>query len=96
MGEFYPRPMQTFCSSFKVVQMFWFIIISTNILVILDLEIALEMPKSSLMRFNLFNESLIDNMFKLEGGGEHREIDHIVISVIKCTEICHWEDTYES
>lgn len=41
---------------------------STNILVILDLEIDLEVPKNSLMKFNLCNESLIDNMFKLEGG----------------------------
>lgn len=62
---------------------------STNILVIVDLEIDLEVPKNSLMKFNLCNESLIDNMFKLEGGGGQYEIDHIVISVIKCTEICH-------
>lgn len=54
---------------------------------ILDLEIDLEMPKNSLMRFNFSNESLIDNMFKLEWGGGQREIDHIVISVIKRTEM---------
>lgn len=76
--------------------MFWLIIISTNILVILDLEVDLETLKNSLMRFNLSNESLIDNMFKLEGEGGQCEIDHIVISVIKCTKICHWKDTYES
>lgn len=56
---------------------------------ILDLEIDLETPKNGLMRFNLSNESLIDNMFKLEGGGGQCGIDHIVISVIKCAEICH-------
>lgn len=57
---------------------------------ILDLKIDLELLKNSLIRFNLSNESLIDNMFKLEGeGGGQCEIDHVVISVITCTEICH-------
>lgn len=54
----------------------------------LDLKVDLEMPKNSLMRFNLCNR-LIDNMFKSEGGGRHYDIDHSVISVIKFTEICH-------
>lgn len=36
---------------------------------ILDLKIDLELLKNSLIRFNLSNESLIDNMFKLEGEG---------------------------
>lgn len=56
---------------------------------ILDLKIDLELLKHSLIRFNLSNESLIDNMFKLEGEGGQCEIDHVVISVITCTEICH-------
>lgn len=56
---------------------------------ILDLKIDLELLKNSLIRFNLSNESLIDNMFKLGGEGGQCEIDHVVISVITCTEICH-------
>lgn len=53
----------------------------------LDLEVDLEMPKNSLMRFNPCNR-LIDNMFK-SGGGGHYDIDYVVISVIKFTEIRH-------
>lgn len=37
-------------------------------LVTLDLELDLEVTKNGLMRFNLCNESFIDNMFKLVGG----------------------------
>lgn len=69
--------------------MFPLIIITTTVLVILDLKIDLELLKNSLIRFNLSNESLIDNMFKLEGEGGQWEIDRVVISVITCTEICH-------
>lgn len=69
--------------------MFPLIIITTTVLVILDLKIDLDLLKNSLIRFNLSNESLIDNMFKLEGEGGQWEIDRVVISVITCTEICH-------
>lgn len=56
---------------------------------ILDLKIDLELLKNSLIIFNLSNESLIGNMFKSEGEGGQCEIDHVVILVITCTEICH-------